>query len=1109
MYLKFNVFLFIAIYIILFTTCSDKKSVQIDPSLPQLERLDSKFTNIHFTNTVEVSIDNYSSNNNNLHAGGGIAVGDIDKDGLQDFVIISNQNVPGIFLNKGDFKFEDITESSGLKMIEGWSSGVVMEDINSDGYVDIYISRGIHQQKDPLKRKNLLYINNKNNTFSEKAAEYGIASNNATIQSVFFDFDLDGDLDLYLLNHPMDSGSFKVSELGKKRMDTHERRNSDILYRNDGNKYTDVSESMGITNWGNGLGIGISDFTGNGYPDIYICNDFSVDNFMYINKNGGGFLERNKNMFKHQSYFAMGVDIADINNDGLVDVFEVEMLPKERKRSIVNMESMNTIRFEAMKNAGFVPQYMRNSLNLNRGGSVFSEIAQISNVAKTDWSWGTLLMDLDDDGYKDILVTNGIARDVKDRDFVQRGNDLAKTSNGVLTLQQQLDLMVSTKVSNVAFQNLDGVIFKDKSKEWGFGDKGFSNGFVNADFDNDGDLDLLVNNINEEPWIYKNNSVEKGKNVINFKLNGSNKNPNGIGTKVKIYTKNGIQYAEQYVVRGFISSSQPLIHFGLGEQTKIDSLEIIWSGNKMQKINEPLSANKIHTLSYLDATANYSAPKLKNHIFKGASSKLNIRNEQKEVPYDDYEKELLLPHKLSQLGPALATADVNGDGIEDIFIGGAATFPARLYLSGKQKYNLQTNPIWESEKAYEDIAAEFFDADGDGDMDLYVGSGSNEFEMGSEKYQDRLYLNNGNGRFTKGNNKLPRMLTSTGTVKAADIDDDGDMDLFVGGRLVPGKYPQTPESYILINDNGKFLDKTKIINESIKNLGMVTSAIWSDYDDDGDKDLFIVGEWMGIKIFENNNGKLSNISEKSGLSDTEGWWFTIQEIDFDKDGDKDYVCGNIGLNHKFKTTKENPFSIYSDDFDENGKLDIVLAYHDENDNFFPVRGRDCSSEQMPFIKEKFPTFASFGEAEMEDIFGEKLDDAFTLKANLFASVILENKNGKFEIKNLPFIAQISAITGAEEFDFDQDGNNDLVVAGNMYHTEVETSRADASFGVLLLGDGKGNYKERPLLESGFFAPVDVKNIKMIDYRGQKLILIANNNYKFQSYITQFKKPLIQ
>ena len=1103
--MHFRIYIFICACLIIFGSCDDNSNNRIaNPSLSQLERLDPSKTNVNFSNEIVVSIDNTMINNNNLHAGGGVAVGDINNDGLQDFVVISNQGAPGLFLNKGNFEFEDIAESAGLKKTEGWSTGVVMEDVNADGYIDIYIAKGIYQHKNPKLRVNRLYINNRDNTFSEMAKEYGIASTNATIQSVFFDYDLDGDLDLYLLNQPMDTDTLMVSQLGKRRMNTMEKRNSDNLYMNDGNKFIDVSKKMGITNWGNGLGIGISDINEDGYPDIYVTNDFSVDNFLYINKKGKAFVESNKAMFKHQSFFAMGVDIADINNDGMVDIFEVEMLPKERKRTIVNMGSMNPKRFAALGNAGFTPQYMRNTLHLNRARGLFSEIAQIGNVAKTDWSWGTLLIDVDDDGYKDIFVTNGIARDLKDRDFRQRGLELAAKTNNKLTLDQHLDLMVSTRVPNYAFQNQKNGTFLDVSKNWKFGDEGFSNGFVHGDFDNDGDLDLIVNNIDEKPWIYKNNSFEKGQNNINFKLKGGQKNTNGIGSKVTIYTDGEKQFVEQYVVRGFISSSQPLVHFGLGSRNQIDSLEIVWPDGKVQLINKSLEANKTYTLDYQNAINDLRLKPKYNRPFTGISAKINILHEHKEIIYDDYKKELLLPHKLSQLGPALTTGDVNNDGQDDVFVGGATSFPSSLYISTPNgTYQRDDSPVWEAHKRYEDIAAEIFDADNDGDLDLYVASGSNEFEINDEKYTDRLYLNDGNGKFVLSKNKIPQIRTSTGSVEAADIDGDNDMDLFVGGRLVPGRYPRTPESYILINNNGVFEDQTKKINESIKNIGMVTCAEWTDYDQDGDKDLFIAGEWMGINLFENRDGKLENVSNANGLADTEGWWFTIQEIDFDQDGDKDYVCGNIGLNHKFKTSKEKPFQVFNDDFDNNGTSDIVLAYHAE-DKFYPVRGRDCSSEQMPFIKEKFPTFASFGEAQMEDIFGEKLDEAFSLRATIFASVILVNEGGKFSLKKLPYTAQLSAVRGVQEFDFNQDGHNDLIVTGNMFTTEVETSPADANYGSLLLGDGEGNYREEKLAASGFFTPGDSRGLEMIDISSQKLIFVANNNGKLQSYVTRFE-----
>ena len=1097
--MNFKIAAIIIALCLVIVACKSDTSVIIPTTL--FKKMNSDYTNVHFKNIVNETLEMSNLNNNNIYAGGGIAIGDINNDDLQDFIVISNQDAPGLYLNEGNFKFKDITKTAGLKKTIGWKTGVVMEDVNADGWLDIYINKGIYTDKNQEQRRNLLYINNQDNTFTESAKAYGIDNPNPTIQSVFFDFDLDGDLDLYNLNQPTDTDieDPPVSVLKELRQNNPKKKNSDTFYLNNGNgKFEDVSAKMGIKNWGIGLGIGLADFAKDNYTDIYITNDFGVDNFMYLNNRGSGFSDYANKALDHVSYFAMGCDMADINNDGLIDIFEVEMLPKERERSVQNMESMNRALFEDFEQSGFVSQYMRNSLQLNRGMGNFSEIAQIANVAKTDWSWGALIIDADDDGYRDIFVTNGIKNDIKDRDYARKGNKLAESNNGQLTWEQHNSIIVSTKVPNYAFQNQQNTLFEDVSKDWGFGDSGFSNGFAYGDLDNDGDLDLIVNNLEEEPWIYKNTSREKGNNSINFKFDGYAKNTNAIGTKVTIYSNGNMQYAENYVVRGFQSSSQHIVHFGLGKEKQVDSLKVVWPDGKEERIHTPYKANNTYTLAYNSNNKLAKREPRKKRLFGGASKMLNINLVHQEVYFDDYAREILLPHKMSQLGPALATGDVNNDGIKDIFIGGAFTFAPSLLLSQNGKFENSTSIIWEEDKKYEDIAATFFDADKDGDLDLYVVSGSNEFSIDSDFYQDRLYLNKGDGNFTKSNNALPQMNSSGGCVAATDFDQDGDQDLFVGTRMLPGKYPLSTASQILINNNGIFTNKTSDICTDLESLGMVTDAKWSDYDKDGDQDLLVVGEWMGIKLFENKNGQLKDISASVGFENTEGWWFHINEIDFDKDGDTDYLVGNIGDNHKFKTSIEKPFQVFSDDFDDNGTQDIVLAFH-QGENFYPVRGRDSSSEQMPFIAEKFPTFEEFGNAQMKDVFGDKLDQAYQRKASTFSSYILENKGGKFEKIKLPITAQYSAITSSVEGDFNGDGINDLLIAGNMYNTEAETSKADASVGLCMLGDGKGGYKPMPVLESGFFTPGDVKAVEMIEIDGRKFVLVANNESKVQAY----------
>ena len=1099
--MKINIkilFFFLSLFV---CSCNSDFAEEVTIDGPLFSTVSSKHSNVTFKNIISESTINNLLTNDNIYAGGGVSIGDLNNDGLQDLFFISNQDQHALYLNKGDFQFEDITAKSGITKTKGWSTGVVMQDVNQDGFLDIYVCRGSKMITDPEIRRNLLYINNGDLSFTEQAAQYGLDDPGITTQAAFLDYDLDGDLDVYVMNLPQSTKNKSPEVLQATRLNPTNWMESDHFYINEGNnKYTEASKETGLANWGSGLGIAVGDVNKDGYPDIYIANDFATDNFYYVNQRNGKFNEEASDRFRHVSFFAMGVDMADIDNNTHMDIFEVEMLPKDRKRAVVNMESMDRQLFEGLVNNKMTPQYMRNSLHINHGMGIFSEVAQMASIQKTDWSWGTLLMDMDDDGLKDIVVTNGIIRDIKDRDFARRGNKLAEASNGTLTLEQHLEIAPSTRVPNYAFKNKGKALFDDVSKKWGLDYAGFSNGIAYGDLDNDGDLDLVVHNLEDSPILYKNTSRQRGQNYINFKFKGEGKNLNGIGAKVTIFTGDSLQYHENYVVRGFQSSSENIMHFGLGNIASIDSIQVTWTPEKQQTIRTKTSVNQTITLDIKNASEKYSPPTAKAMYIVGASKGNNIFFYHEEIPYDDYKREILIPHKMSQLGPGLATGDVNGDGLEDFYIGGAHQRAGGLFLTDAEgKFQKSSEALFEKEKRYEDIGATFFDADTDGDLDLYVVSGSNEFEASSGLYQDRLYINDGTGNFTKSTQALPKITASGSCAIAADYDGDGDQDLFVGGRQTPGKYPLSGESFILENDKGKFIDVSTKVSK-IKDIGMVTDAIWSDFDNDKDKDLLVCGEWMGIKVFQNENGNFTEVSKDLGLEHTNGWWFSIDPCDFDGDGDQDFIVGNIGLNHKFKASKDKPFQVFCNDFDDSGNLDIVLAF-DQKDKLFPVRGRDCSSEQMPFITEKFPTFASFGDADVNSIFEkEKLENSTNKKAEFFASCLLINEGGKFRLKELPLEAQYSALTGAVPYDLNKDGFEDILAAGNMYNTEAETSRADANIGLVLYGDGKGNYTSPHLWEAGLFAPGDVKDVKLIQLKnGKPLFLVANNSNKLQTF----------
>ena len=1037
-----------------------------------------------------------------LYNGGGVAVADFNNDGLFDVYFTGNMSPDMIYLNKGGITFENISAKAGISDAKGWKTGVSIADVNEDGFQDIYVCRSGWYPEDNI-RQNLLYINNGDLTFTESAKEYGLDETGNSVQSAFFDYDRDGDLDVYITNHPI---SYKQT-LGErmKNMKNPSDRERDKLYENNGDgSFTEVSRKAGIVNYGHGLGLVVSDMNRDGWEDIYIANDFQSQDYYYENNKDGTFSSKLEETFKHCSYFAMGTDIADINNDGHLDVYTVEMLAEDNKRQKTNMAPMNPEIFFALVDLGFHWQMMRNSLQLNNGNGSFSEIGYHSGVTSTDWSWGPLLADYDHDGDKDLIITNGYLKDTQDKDFVKKSNKLAKMNNNRLSFQDVNAILPSTRIQNYAYEYQGDYKFKDVSENWGFDFSGFSNGVAYADFDNDGDLDLMVNNINDPASVYENRaeSLREGK-WLKIEFKGTKKNPTGIGNKVRITTSEGIQYQEMQVVRGFQSAVSPELHFGLGKNATVQKVEIEWWDGKSQ-ILEGVEANQKVTVAYTDATGAQALMALNNTKpeWKNITDKSGVFFTHTENEYDDYKKEILLPHKQSQNGPKIAVADVNGDGMDDFFIGGAANQGGELFVQAMPgKFRPRSGGVFKKDRQAEDIGSTFFDADGDGDMDLYVVSGGNEFNPGSPVLQDRLYLNDGTGNFTRARSALPEMFTSGGCVAAGDYDKDGDLDLFVGGRLIPGQYPFAPRSYLLKNDGGKFTDVTATDATDLLSPGLINSATWTDFDGDGNLDLIAVGEWTQVLMLRNAGGTLENKTEEYGLGKSNGWWNKVIAEDFDQDGDMDYVLGNLGLNYKYSATTEEPFHVYCHDFDENGSLDIVLGYYNSG-KCFPVRGRQCSSEQIPSIAEKFPTYEEYGTATIDKVYGDGLEQALHLQVYTFANSYLENQgSGKFDLRPLPSQTQFAPIMGLVSGDFNGDGNADVLGAGNLYVAEVETGRADAGVGNYLQGDGKGGFSTVNLNQSGFFTANDVKDLALLSAGEGKapVVIVANNDDRVQVF----------
>ena len=1097
-------FLWSLVASIVLVSC-DKTSEQVNVT-PLFTQMPSDVTHVDFSNDIVENEDFHYYQYIYSYNGGGVASADFNNDGLIDLFFASNLLENKLYLNKGNFEFEDITQNSGIKKKPGFNTGISVIDIDNDGYLDIYVCRA-GWFDDDAKLANLLYMNNGDLTFSEKAEEFGLADKNRSISASYFDYDKDGDLDVYINNSPIITGrNQEIREIKEieNSQETIAQKGSDRLYNNDGaGHFIDVSQKAGIVpDLGFGLNSQVADINNDGWLDVYVSNDFDMPDFAYINNGDGTFTDRRDEMFKHLPFYSMGADIADINNDGLYDIFTLDMSPEDYVRSKTTMAMTSTDKFSEMVEKGYHYQYMHNMLQLNNGNGTFSEIANMAGVANTDWSWAPLLADFDLDGYNDLFVTNGVYRDVIDRDA---NNEILSSikSKGVKPtnkdLLQYTKMIPQQKLNNYFFKNKGDLTFEDTSLEWAATSPSFSNGAAYADLDNDGDLDLVINNINEKATVLKNNATEvTDRNYLQLQFLGPEKNRNGLDVLVNLLFDDGTKQTRQLInSRGYLSATSNTLHFGLDKNHKVAEIEIIWPDGKSQKLTNVL-VNQLIQIQYTDAeSSDQLAIKVENpKIFENIA----LPYRHKDTVFDDYRLQLLLPHKLSQLGPAIAVADVNVDGFDDLYLGGGYS-QAGQFLVGQPSGEFKVVEVDDFilDEIHEDIGAVFFDADNDGDQDLYVVSGSYEFALGSPYLQDRLYLNKGSGSFEKCVDCLPEVAASGSVVVPADFDQDGDIDLFVGGRVTPERYPSPPASYLLINSNGKFKIETKDRAPELERIGMVTDALWNDIDIDGDLDLVVTGEWMGIEVFENISGKLTKSEKYPELSDAKGWWNRLHIADIDHDGDQDIVAGNLGLNYKYHATKEKPFHIYTQDFDSNGTDDIVLAKYDD-DKQVPVRGKSCMSQQMPFLQDKIGTYNDFANLDLEGIIGDDLKSALHYEANEFRSGIFYNQaDGNFSFAPFDNEIQIAPINGILYDDFDGDGTQDLVLAGNNYQSEIETTRADAGTGAFLKGSANGNFTYLSNLQTGFFADKDVRSLVSVKTATGAKILVINNNDQHELY----------
>jgi enediyne biosynthesis protein E4 len=1083
-----------------------------DPAGHLFTRLPSSLTGVRFENRLSESRDLNIFTYRNFYNGGGVALGDLTGDGLPELLLTSNQSGSRLYLNKGTFRFQDVTEDAGVRGRKGsWTTGVTLADVNGDGRLDIYICHAGNVA--PERRANELYINKGLDakgvpTFTEMAAAYGVADEGYATQAAFFDYDRDGDLDLYIVNNsPKPAASFGLRNTRHVR----DKFGGHKLYRNDGTRprgtrFVDVSAQAGIfgSDIAFGLGVVVTDINRDGWPDLYVSNDFFENDYLYINKRDGTFAESLGKEMPYSSYFSMGLDAADINNDGWPDVYTTDMLPEDdyRLKTTTSFEGWDV--YQAKLKNGYHHQFMRNMLQVNNRNGTFSDVGQLAGVARTDWSWSALIADYDLDGNKDIYVTNGLTKDVTSQDYIAfLANDetmRSATEGKRVDFMKLIETMSSTKLPDYAFRNRGDLTFSNESAAWGLDTPSFSNGAAYGDLNGDGAIDLVVNNVNDEAFVYRNNARTLGTNrYLQVRLEGEGERQNRFAIGAKVTLRKGTQlfFQEQQPTRGFQSSVDYVLTFGVGQLDTLESVTVEWPDGRLTTLKN-VAANQRITVRQAGAVSAPSPSPSPSplSLLSEVTNQTALPFVHHENDFVDFDRERLMPKMLSTEGPYMAVADVNGDGLEDAFIGGAKEQAGQLLIQQRDGRFLSTSaPLFEQDAISEDLGAVFFDADGDGDRDLYVVSGGSEFSDGAPALQDRLYLNDGRGNFRKTVAQLPTENVSGSRVVAADYDGDGDIDLFVGGRVVPWRYGLDPTSSILKNDgHGSFTDVTAQAAPELAHVGMVTDAVWLDVDGDRRLDLVVVGEWMPITIFRNTGrGKLERLNVR-GLEKSEGWWNRIVARDFTGDGRVDFIVGNLGLNSRFRASKSEPATMYVKDFDGNGFVEQILSYYN-NGVSYPIPLRDDLIKTLPYLKARYLNYKNYARQTVADIFSPKeLQDAVLKTTHTFATTLVRNNgDGSFTLVPLPLEAQVAPVYGIFADDFDGDGKADLLLAGNFDGVKPEVGRLSAGYGLVLRGDGTGKFTPMRAAESGFFVPGQARDIQRIETRRGGLYVVTRNN----------------